>query len=390
MTDLDQALAEAVQAGDLAAAERALAGGADPDTLLSVFTGSVLEQAAGAGRTDLVSLLLDAGAATTPPGVRGRSPLRTAVVRSHPEVVRLLAARGAIGQEPTGRRSVLADALSLTSARPAPAAVATVRALLEAGAVPGPDDDPLLVQAVMCAAPPAVLRLLIEHGADVDQRRSDAAPVIAVAARRGDHAALDVLVQAGADIDARDAQGRTALMHAVERGAYEAATVLLTAGADAAAVDGDGATAVRLAQGWHRQRMQFTLGEDRAGLDRVPVVRTTIRLTSTGVRLAGDPRLLRLLAEVIDVALADLGEDGWEAHTGRQASTATAFATRLRDEPVADEHGSWHRLDATVAEFATARSSLVELVHGSTRTLPAGVTRVQLGDLLADLDRQLG
>ncbi|WP_446220728.1 ankyrin repeat domain-containing protein [Micromonospora sp. IBHARD004] len=84
----------------------------------------------------------------------------------------------------------------------------------------------------MRRAAPAVLRILFDHGADPNQRRSDETPVLVLAARRGDHAAVDVLLQAGADIDAGDALGRTALMHAVERDERAVVAVLRLAGAD--------------------------------------------------------------------------------------------------------------------------------------------------------------
>jgi len=131
------------------------------------------------------------------------------------------------------------------------------------------------------------------------------------------------------------------------------------------------------------------MGEDRAGLDNAPMVRTGVRVVPTAVLLAGDPQTLRLLAGVIDIALDDLGDGEWQARTGTHCEQARAFAARLRDV-VRAANASWHQLDATADELATARSALVELAHGTTRVVPPGSSRLDIVDLLEELDRQLG
>ncbi|MFI7650380.1 ankyrin repeat domain-containing protein [Micromonospora sp. NPDC049460] len=179
-----------------------------------------------------------------------------------------------------------------------------------------------------------------------------------MAARRGDHAAVDVLLQAGADVDTRDARGRTALMHAVERNEQQVIAALLLAGATTDAVSADGMTALQLAQGWQRQNVQFMLGERHVGLDDVPITRTVVRAVPTVVRLTGDPQMLHLLANVIDIALDDLGDDEWNTLTGTHADTARIITMRLRDQAVPAANASWHQLDATADELAAVRSAL--------------------------------
>ena len=76
--------------------------------------------------------------------------------------------------------------------------------------------------------------------------------------------------------------------------------------------------------------MQFMLGERHVGLDNVPIIRTAVRAVPTGVRLAGNPPMLQLLAAAIEVAVDDLGEDEWQIRTGGTPRLALAFA-RLRD-----------------------------------------------------------
>lgn len=388
--DADQHLIEAVKAGDEVAVGHALAYGADPNVTVARFRGTVLVEAARSGRLGIVQLLLDAGAHVGPADAHTASPLRVAVLEAHSHVVQSLIAHGALATEPTGRSSVLREAVSYTAFRPRPAAVETLRVLLDAGAVPGSSEEALLITAVMRPVAPAVLRLLLNYDADPNQRRSDATPAIVIAARRSDHASVDVLLQAGADVDACDAQGRTALMHAVERNEQRVVAALLLAHASIDTVSADGMTALQLARGWQRQNIQFMLGERRVGMDDVPIIRTVVRIAPTGVRLAGDPQMLHLLANVIDIALDDLGDDEWQIRTGTAADAARAFAARLRDDILPAANASWHQLDATADEVATARSALVELAYGTTRAMPADASRLEIVDVLEELNRQLG
>jgi ankyrin repeat protein len=281
----DQRLVESVQAGDEVAARHALADGADPNITAGRFRGSVLAEAARSGRPGIVGLLVNAGARVGPADPYTASPLRAAVIEAHADVVQFLVSHGALAADPATRSSVLTEAVSYAAFRPTPAALATLQALLEAGAAPGPSEEAPLITAVMKRVAPAVLRLLLAYGADADQQRSDATPAIVVAARRGDHAAMDVLLQAGADVDAHDGQGRTALMHAVERNERRVVAALLLAGAAIDAVSADGMTALQLARGWQRQNIQFMLGERHVGLDNVPIARTVLRVVPTGVQL---------------------------------------------------------------------------------------------------------
>ncbi|OHV63655.1 ankyrin repeat domain-containing protein [Pseudofrankia sp. BMG5.36] len=386
----DQHLVEAVRSGDETAVGQALADGADPDVKAGRFRGSVLAEAAGAGRLEIAHRLVGAGARVGPADPYSASPLRAAVDGANVEVVRFLIARGALAAEPATRSSVLTHAASHTRFRPGPASLATLRVLLEAGAAPGPGEEAPLITAVMWPVAPAVLRLLLAYGADADQRRTDTTPAIVLAARRGDHAAVDVLLQAGADVDARDGQGRTALMHAVERNERQVIATLLLAGATIDAVSADGMTALRLARGWQRQHVEFMLGENHAGLDDVPIARTAVRIVPIGVRLTGDRPMLLLLASVIDIALDDLGDAEWRIRTGLDVETARTIAARLRDESVPATNASWYQLDATAEELAAARSALNELAYGTTRTMPAGTGRLEITDMLEELNRQLG
>ncbi|WP_169739859.1 ankyrin repeat domain-containing protein [Actinospica robiniae] len=292
-------------------------------------------------------------------------------------------------QQIAARRRMLTRALDDCVYHPTPAALETLQTLLREESIPAPDDETPLIIGVMRCAAPAVLRMLIELGTDPDQCRTDGTPAIIIAARLGDHAAVDVLLQAGADVDASDTQGRTALMHAVERGQSRTVGVLLHAGAAIDAVSADGMTALELARGWQRQRMEFMLGRNRAGLDNVPINRTALRLTATAVRMTCDPRMFKVLASVIDIAMDDLGEREWSTRTGIEGQAALAFAERLREGGSPASTASWHELDATSEEVGCARAALVELAYGTTRTMPEGFSRLQIVDLLEELNREL-
>jgi ankyrin repeat protein len=58
----------------------------------------------------------------------------------------------------------------------------TPAVLLHLGATPGRNEESPIVSAIQASAPPAVLRVLLDHGADPGQRRSDGTPVLASAA----------------------------------------------------------------------------------------------------------------------------------------------------------------------------------------------------------------
>ncbi|GIH19351.1 ankyrin repeat domain-containing protein [Rugosimonospora africana] len=387
---VDQQLIEAVQTGDEVAVVQALTDGADPNAAASRYRGSVLIEAARSGKLGIVGLLVDAGARIGPFGYFHVTPLRVAVLEAHTGVVQYFIAQGALQAEPTTRTSVLTEAVSYTRHRPRPAALATLRVLLEAGATPHPGEEAPLITAVMRSVAPVVLRLLLMSGANVNQRRSDGTPALVIAARRGDHAAVDVLLQAGAEVDIPDPQGRTALMHAIERNEQPVIAALLLAGAAIDTVSTDGMTALELARGWQHQNVQFMLGEHHAGLDDVPIIRTVVRITPTGVRLTSDPRMLRLLASVIDIVLDDLGDDEWATRTGVDADTPRTVALRLRNQLVQADNASWQQLDVTAGELAATRSALVELAYGTTRVPPTGTSRLEVVDLLEELNRQLG
>ncbi|WP_234591237.1 ankyrin repeat domain-containing protein [Micromonospora sp. MH99] len=380
--DRDAELVAAVRAADPAAVTTALAEGADPDSADSPFTPTVLSEAAGAGRLEIARLLVDAGASLRARRPQWQSPLRSAVSNGHLDVVRLLVDRGALDVEATDRSSLLFTAVAATRHRPQPAALEVLRYLLELGTDATPGEETPIVQAVLGPVAPATIRMLLSYGADPNSRRSDGTPVLILAARRGDHAAVDVLLTAGADPNAVDNHGHTALMHAIERNERAVSCALLLAGADHAG-------ALGVARGWQRQGVQFDLGEMSVGLDDVPIARTAVRLHPTGYELRGDPAELRRWGQLVACATEELGDDEWDARTGTPYTLARTVAHRLVNDPAKSPTASWHRIELTGAELSTVRQAFVELVYAIRVTLPDGIGREYVRDTLDELDAQL-
>ena len=64
-----------------------------------------------------------------------------------------------------------------------------------------------------------------------------------------------MLVDAGADPNQRDGHGRTAIYSAIERGSFAAVKVLLDLGADPNQADEDGVTPMKMASKYRRGEM---------------------------------------------------------------------------------------------------------------------------------------
>ncbi|MDE5580404.1 MAG: ankyrin repeat domain-containing protein [Treponemataceae bacterium] len=130
--------------------------------------------------------------------------------------------------------------------------VAKTRQAIDAGAdihakVPyGNTTGTVLMKALVCYAPD-VARLLIEMGADVNEKDDQGMTAL----MRADDLPTDIttlLIAHGADVNARCNDGRTALMFAVNHHATEAAGLLIKAGAYVNVQDNDGITALMIAE----------------------------------------------------------------------------------------------------------------------------------------------
>jgi ankyrin repeat protein len=199
-----------------------------------------LHLAVAEGQTEVVRVLVGAGADLTARTEHHRTPLHVALQFS-PELVPLLLELGAVLDGPSA--AYLDDAPQLDRE-------------LQQGTRPtdrasGAD---LLSWAALGGAA-ATARLLLEHGADAD------GGALHAAASGSRLALVRLLLDAGADVDRRDPEtGRAPLHAAVAAGpggdAPEIVRVLLKAGADVNATTDDGASALdisRVAAARHRR-----------------------------------------------------------------------------------------------------------------------------------------
>ncbi len=129
--------------------------------------------------------------------------------------------------------------------------VHAVRNFLRVGFSPDIRDEngvPLLSHAIR-QGNEGIMRLLIEHGANVNAVSDDRANTpLMEAATRGDVAVVRRLLEAGADLDLKTKYGQTALMLAVGEARVGVAQLLLEYGAKTDAVDYLGMTAWKYAE----------------------------------------------------------------------------------------------------------------------------------------------
>ncbi len=98
----------------------------------------------------------------------------------------------------------------------------------------------------------ALIRLLLERGADVNARGEYGRTALMEAARGGSARVVSALLKHGSDIEARDDGGMTALHNAAADDSPRAIRVLIKAGASVEARDNEGKTPVIHAVHWQR------------------------------------------------------------------------------------------------------------------------------------------
>ena len=174
-----------------------------------------------------------------------RLPLHYACSRGHASCVEALLRAGACVHTATRFNS--------TPLQLAVHNLATVRHLVAAGA-------DVTLQGVHDVE---VVRLLLRHGGNVDERDDNGETVLHRAVEDGCVEVVRVLLQGGADVGAGGAwDGATALHIAVERGAAEIAHLLLAAGADVSAQDDNGNTALHLCTTTETLQLLLNAGAD--------------------------------------------------------------------------------------------------------------------------------
>ena len=197
---------------------------------------TALSLAAGRGLGDVVALLQQHGASVQRADRDGLTPLQQAWSGEHAELLdQLLAQRVpidfhsavALGREAETDRHLESDPTllerELSALRAGPLALAIryrqpamVRRLLARGADPNgrAPQAGMLACAVRHLPDPAILRLLIEHGAELDAADGDGNTALNFAARDDQLQLARILLEAGADPNARTERGYTVLCFA--------------------------------------------------------------------------------------------------------------------------------------------------------------------------------
>lgn len=235
-------------------------GGADVN---ASSTGGATALMWASGDVAKVRLLLDRGAAANARMEDGTTALVTAARRGNTEVMRVLLTRGAdpktaanetaellriaYSDHPEIRQILAGAGIELKDSAPARAPPLTtfpslsnaglVRELLDMGVSPNPRGRFPSVSAAAFEGHADTVRLLTERGANPNAKTAqDVTPLMmAAAASRPDPAIVRLLMEKGADLGARDKAGRTALDWALLQGDTEVSRLLRDAGTPALA-----------------------------------------------------------------------------------------------------------------------------------------------------------
>ena len=121
---------------------------------------------------------------------------------------------------------------------------AVVKLLLEKGAEPAPRDNSSRTPLSYAAqhGHEAVVKLLLEKGADLDPKDGSSRTPLSWAAKNGHSAVVNVLLEMGADLESRDSYSQTPLSWAAQNGYGAAVKLLLEKGADTEFKDGSSRT----------------------------------------------------------------------------------------------------------------------------------------------------
>jgi ankyrin repeat protein len=180
----------------------------------------------------------------------GQTPLANAVVQEQVGVVRFLLEQGA---DPNIPNKNGLTPLDHACTRNKAVATTLAKLLLDKGAVvntkrPNPSNITTLYWAVS-ADNTELVKLLIEHGADIKEGLDTGETALHHAADRGDLEIAKLLIEHGADVNAKITTGWTPLHEAAYSRRKEMVELLLAHGADINAVDIHGKTPLAWAQG---------------------------------------------------------------------------------------------------------------------------------------------
>ena len=254
----DRRLWEMARIGDVKSVKAELEAGADPNATLD-FDGrdwgaTPLTRAALSGHTDVVVVLVAAGAEMSVEDADGYTPLSAAAGGGHADTVRKLLELGFDANFKTRRgESALFNAASRD----------VVRVLVEAGA----DVDTKNTSSVSALFGPSsageydLVDELLNSGADPNITAGNGETALRYASGNGHSRVVRRLIEAGADVNAKTLDGETALMAPLDNGFRgmmeeniprhqipEVMRLLIDAGADVNARAGNGVSVMEMAR----------------------------------------------------------------------------------------------------------------------------------------------
>lgn len=235
-------LIQAVKQGYTEGVRLLLQRGANPN-LADEMGRSPLMHAASGGFTDCIELLLEHGAALNSVDPDKESALFYAINAGKEDALRLLLQRGANTVTKNEQHCFSALRKAVTDKN-----IACVRIMLEHGVSPAPGSPD--ADTICYASHPEIIRLLLQHGANVNQKSSEEdgsiTPIMNVTIIDNVES-FHILMEAGADLSARDYAGHTLLHKAANNSATNIVRLLLELGADVNARSTDGDTPLMLA-----------------------------------------------------------------------------------------------------------------------------------------------
>ncbi len=228
-----------------------------------------LHIAVAGGYEQMVSLLLEKGAAIDAQDKEGDTALHHAAAEGHERVARLLLEKGAAvnAQSKDGYTALHAAAEGHER---------VARLLLEKGAAVNAQskDGYTALHAAARRGHERVARLLLEKGAAIDAQDKDGYTALYAAARRGHEQVVSLLLENGAAVNAQVIKCYL-LPYAAERGYEQIVSLLLEKGANINAQDIDG-TALHAAARRGHERVARLLLEKGANINAQDIVGNTV------------------------------------------------------------------------------------------------------------------